>query len=154
MDFWFQKVWIKTTATKHSILKSGHSKNKTAYVRSYKRRLKTTSLINKYKAVTLYAPISQNGQTPPTNCLNVFDHYLGLALKGLKKIEEIQRYIISSINRCYSEKCSGNTYILVYFGFGQENIIIYSWNFKVYIESEQVDFDYRLFAKVNMMCFA
>ena len=49
----------------------------------------------------------------------------------------------------YSEKCGGNTCISVYFGFRQENII-YSWNFKVYIESEQADFDYRLFAKVNI----
>ena len=41
--------------------------------------------------LTLYAPISQNGQTYsnnssaklPTNCLSVFDHFVGLARKGL-----------------------------------------------------------------------
>ena len=37
--------------------------------------------------LTLYAPISQNGQThticwqSPTNCLSVFDHFVELALK-------------------------------------------------------------------------
>ena len=40
--------------------------------------------------LTLSAPISQNGQTLkqfvgklPTNCLSVFDHLVGLVLKGL-----------------------------------------------------------------------
>ena len=40
--------------------------------------------------LTLLAPISQNDQTHsnnlPTNCLSVFDHFMGLALKGLRKI--------------------------------------------------------------------
>ena len=39
--------------------------------------------------LTLYAPISQNGQTHSNNssakCLSVFDHFVGLALKGLTK---------------------------------------------------------------------
>ena len=40
--------------------------------------------------LTLLVPISQNGQTHqtirrklPTNCLSVFDHFVGLALEGL-----------------------------------------------------------------------
>ena len=32
--------------------------------------------------LTLYAPTTQNGQKQ-TNCLSVFDHFVGLALKGL-----------------------------------------------------------------------
>ena len=38
--------------------------------------------------LTLWAPIPQNGQTLkqlPTNSLSVFDHFVGLALKGLIK---------------------------------------------------------------------
>ena len=38
--------------------------------------------------LTLYAPISQNSQThsnnASANCLSVFDHFVGLALKGLR----------------------------------------------------------------------
>ena len=41
--------------------------------------------------LTLQAPAAQNGQTLkqfvsklPTNCLSVFDHFVQLALKGLK----------------------------------------------------------------------
>ena len=44
----------------------------------------------KHNALTLLAPISQNGQTLkqfvgnlPTKCLSVFDHFVGLALNGL-----------------------------------------------------------------------
>ena len=40
----------------------------------------------------MYAPTPQNGRTLkqlvgnlPTNCLSVFDHFVGLALKGLRK---------------------------------------------------------------------
>ena len=36
----------------------------------------------KDKSLTLYAPISQNGQTP--NCLSVFDHLIRLAREGLR----------------------------------------------------------------------
>ena len=42
--------------------------------------------------LTLWAPVLQNGRThsnnsskkSPTNCLSVFDHFVGLALKGLR----------------------------------------------------------------------
>ena len=52
----------------------------------------------KKTSLTLYAPILQNGQTHlnissemlhfilPTNCLSVFDHFVGLVLKGLKDV--------------------------------------------------------------------
>ena len=48
--------------------------------------------MRKNHVLTLSAPISQNGQTHSkqfvsnllTNCLNVFDHFVGLVLKGLK----------------------------------------------------------------------
>ena len=53
---------------------------------TYLKRLKISLLL------ILYTPISQNSQTHsnkfsklPTNCLNVFGHFVGLALKGLKK---------------------------------------------------------------------
>ena len=40
--------------------------------------------------LTLSAPVPQNGQTQSnnslsTNCLSVFDHFVGLAFKGLRK---------------------------------------------------------------------
>ena len=44
-----------------------------------------------YSHLTLWAPTPQNGQThskirrqKPTNCLSVFDHFVGLPFKGLK----------------------------------------------------------------------
>ena len=39
--------------------------------------------INKEGFLTLEAPTPQNGQTHSNNCLSVFDHFVGLALKGL-----------------------------------------------------------------------
>ena len=38
------------------------------------------------KCLTLWAPISQNGQNLPTNCLSVFDYFVVLVLKGLMLI--------------------------------------------------------------------
>ena len=45
-----------------------------------------------FPSLTLYKPTPQNGQTNSnnssamqTNCLNVFDHFMGVALKGLTR---------------------------------------------------------------------
>ena len=43
-------------------------------------------LILRRRFLTLQVPTPQNGQThskKPTNCLSVFDHFVGLALEGL-----------------------------------------------------------------------
>ena len=34
--------------------------------------------------LTLKAPTPQNGQTHSNSCLSVFDHFVGLAFKGLR----------------------------------------------------------------------
>ena len=43
--------------------------------------------VSTFIKLTLYSPTPQNGQTHshnlPTNCLSVFDHFVGMALKGL-----------------------------------------------------------------------
>ena len=36
--------------------------------------------------LTLQAPASQNGQKHSSNCLSVFDHFVGLALKTFRKV--------------------------------------------------------------------
>ena len=55
-------------------------------------------------ALTLQAPIPQNGQTysnksSPTNCLSVFDHIVGLALKGLTHFRPMYHFYTSWISR-------------------------------------------------------
>ena len=52
--------------------------------------------------LTFLVPISQNGQTHPnnSNCLSVFNHFWGLALKGLKK----EKHCISVKNQPSSDE--------------------------------------------------
>ena len=53
---------------------------------------------NNSKNLTLYAPISQNSPTKlPTNCLNVFDHFVGLATKGLSMPIQFRRSTSNTI---------------------------------------------------------
>ena len=54
-----------------------------------KKRVITPKL-NIHTALSVYAPTPQNGQKHsnnssalPTNCLSVFDHFVGLALKSI-----------------------------------------------------------------------
>ena len=42
-----------------------------------------SQLIIIFVFLTLQSPIPQNGQTHAKNCLSAFDHFVGLALKGL-----------------------------------------------------------------------
>ena len=59
------------------------------------------------KVLTLYAPTLQNGQThshnlsaTPTNCLSVFGHFVGLALKGINTpLSRDQKQVQSSQKR-------------------------------------------------------
>ena len=50
---------------------------------------------NKIRFLTLYVPSTKSGQTQsiyrplPKNCLSVFDHFVGLTLKGLKMGEKV-----------------------------------------------------------------
>ena len=64
------------------------------HIRSYSIRMRENADQNNSEYghfLTLKAPISQNGQTHsnnlsaklPTNCLSVFDHFVGFTLKGL-----------------------------------------------------------------------
>ena len=46
---------------------------------SYNKPVRTSFTLNPLR----WAPIPQNGQTRSKNCLCVFDHSVGLALKGL-----------------------------------------------------------------------
>ena len=58
----------------------------------------------KYIPLTVLPPISQNGQTLkqfvgnlPTNCLSVFDHFVGLARKGFfsfKTLRKLYSFIV------------------------------------------------------------
>ena len=50
-----------------------------------KRKENGTSGIFPKKSLTLYVPTTQNGQTHSNNCLNVCDHFVGLALQRLSK---------------------------------------------------------------------
>ena len=47
--------------------------------------------------LTLSATIPQNGQTHSSNCLSMFDHFVGLVLKGLKRL--LSRYFIKVTGR-------------------------------------------------------
>ena len=42
-----------------------------------------SQLLSEVLTLTLKAPTPQNGQTHLANCLSVFDHFVGLALKRL-----------------------------------------------------------------------
>ena len=71
----------------------------------------------KKEPLTLLAPISQNGQTYSkqsvgslaTNCLSVFDHFVGLALKVLSRTKKKFSHANLSIKRSdalHSKQCA------------------------------------------------
>ena len=69
---------VKRTSTKLWLLlkKKTVWKNMSIYVKVFR----VMFIFDRF--LTLYAPTTQNGQKQ-TNCLSVFDHFVGLALKGL-----------------------------------------------------------------------
>ena len=70
----------------------------------------------------------QNGQIHPTNCLGVFDHFVGLALKGLKSRQEARAYLT----------IEGHNFSIKLLGF-----ILLEW-------LRMVDFPLnRIFARIN-----
>ena len=74
----------------------------------------------------------------PTNCLSVFDHFVGLALKGLIRIYKVVMnavYLKLSVRRWYSsiELRSRSTWVLCHLSIkestlGVYNILIWQWH--------------------------
>ena len=64
----------------------------------------------------------------PTNCLSVFDHFLGLALKGLKLESQIWKYLhYGIIITAENEICMCRNQIMV------DSKLSFSWNMLLYL---------------------
>ena len=62
-------------------------------------RIKCQSIENLIESPLSVSPLSanpQNGQTHSNNCLSVFDHFVGLVLKGLKVLIYFSGILINS----------------------------------------------------------